>query len=213
VKRRALAAAGVALAVLLMVSLKVHLSGAADYRRARVDLDAGRTWDAIHGLDHALHWYTPASAYVWSAAEDLWRIGQAAEARGDVAQALYAYRTLRSGFYAARSVVTPGKGWIALCDERITALAAAEADYVRRNADLTPDQRRAAVAATLAKDRAPDPFWSVVVEVGFLGWVGCAVAFIWLVVGAGAWNRRRAAAWGLAVAAFYALWIAGMLRA
>jgi hypothetical protein len=204
---------GIAVAVLAMAFAKVHLSGVAEYRRARADLDAGRTWDAIHGLDHALHWYTPVSGHVWKAAADLWAIGRAAEARGDVTQALYAYRTLRSGFYAARGVVTPGKAWIALCDERITALASAEADYVRRNADLSPEARRAAVAAGLAKDRAPDPFWSVVVEVGFWGWVGAAIAFIWLVVGAKEWNRRRAAAWGLAIAAFYALWIVGMTRA
>ena len=207
-------AAGIALAVLGMTFLKVHLSGVKECRQARQDLAAGRTWEAIQGFDRALHWYTPVSGYVRESAEGLWTIGGRAEARGDAEQALIAYRTLRSGFYAARSFYTPGKEWIARCDERITALAATQPDFARRNADLTDEQRRAVVARSLAKDRAPDVFWSVAVEAGFFGWIGCTVAFIWQVLGAKeGWNRRRAALWGLAVAGFYALWIVGMTRA
>ena len=212
--RKAAWVAAILVAVLGMVFLKVHLSGVKEYDRARQDLAAGRTWEAIHGFDRALHWYTPVSGYVPKAAEGLWAIGRQAEERGDVEQALIAYRTLRSGFYAARSFYTPGKDWIARCDERIAALAAGQPDFARRNADLSDEQRRAVVARSLARDRAPDVFWSIVVEAGFFGWIGCTVGFLWFVLGAKeGWNRRRAALWGLAVAGCYALWIVGMMRA
>ena len=212
--RRIAGIVAVAAVVLVMAAGKVHFSGVREYRTARDHLEAGEAWQAIHSLDRTLHWYTPFSGYVRSAAADLWEIGQSAEARGDIRQALVAYRTLRSGFYAARSFYTPGRRWIARCDQRIIELAADEADFVRRNPDLDEARRREAIARSLAADRAPDVFWSVVVEVGFLGWVGCTIAFIWLVLGAKeGWRRRKAAVWGVLVFGFYALWIIGMMRA
>lgn len=49
---------------------------------------------------------------------------------------------------------------------------------------------------------------------GFLGWIGCTIGFIF---GAfekqGRFNNKRALKWGVAVVAFYALWIVGMMNA
>lgn len=202
------------LLILVMIAAKVHLSGVKEYKEAKVLLAAGDNWSAIHSLDRVLNWYTPFSGYVQNAANDLWSIGQAAEKSGNLEQALVAYRTLRSGFYGARSFYTPGQDWIARCDERIVVLAARQPDYVERHPELDEQALQERVRQSLTKDQAPDVFWSLIVEIGFLGWVGCLIGLIWFVLGsAEGWRRRPAAVWGLFVIVFYTLWIVGMMRA
>jgi len=56
--------------------------------------------------------------------------------------------------------------------------------------------------------------WAVVVVLGFFGWVGCTIGFIF-----GAFekddkfNNRKALYWGIAVVVCYALWVVGMTKA
>jgi hypothetical protein len=49
-------------------------------------------------------------------------LGEAAERRGDLDQALAAYRTLRSAFYGTRWLQQPGADWISRCNKKIAAL-------------------------------------------------------------------------------------------
>lgn len=77
---------------------------------------------AVAGYESAIHMYIPFSPTVEKAARQLWNIGESNERLGDVNRALIAYRALRSSFYAARWLVTPGQDWIARCDRKIAAL-------------------------------------------------------------------------------------------
>ncbi len=77
---------------------------------------------AIAGYESAIHMYTPASPFVGWAAQRLWAMGEGFERIGDRERALIAYRSLRSSFYAARWLVTPGKEWNTRCDGKIAAL-------------------------------------------------------------------------------------------
>lgn len=56
--------------------------------------------------------------------------------------------------------------------------------------------------------------WAILVLVGFLGWIGCTIGFIF---GAfekqGRFNNKRALKWGALVVVCYALWIVGMMNA
>ena len=57
-------------------------------------------------------------------------------------------------------------------------------------------------------------FWSVIVEIGFLGWVGCTIAFIFKAIDEN--NRlvkKNAALFGILIVIFYALFVAGLLKA
>lgn len=78
--------------------------------------------NAVAGFESALHMYIPFHPTIDKAAEQLWRIGEYSERRGDVARALIAFRALRSSFYADHWLMTPGKEWIARCDKKIAAL-------------------------------------------------------------------------------------------
>jgi len=194
------------------VFLKVDLSGRAEYARASKLFEEGKLWEAVGRYDRAMHWYSPLSGHVEDSARDLWRLGERAEAEGDAKLALLAYRTIRSAFYAARSYRTPGKDWIARCDEKIVELASEQPEMV----DRVPDEeaRREEVRRSLGKYPAPDAAWSLAAVIGFLGWIGAALGFIFLGFGRdGRWIRRRAALWGLLVVLFYTLWIAGLYYA
>ncbi len=77
---------------------------------------------AVAGYESAIHMYIPFNATIESAAQQLWNIGESNERAGDITRALISYRALRSSFYAARWLVTPGRDWIERCDKKIAAL-------------------------------------------------------------------------------------------
>jgi len=77
---------------------------------------------AVAGYEAALHMYIPSHPTMEKAARQLWILGETSERQGDVNRALIAYRALRSSFYAAKWLTTPGQKWISKCDEKIAAL-------------------------------------------------------------------------------------------
>lgn len=77
---------------------------------------------AVAGFESALHMYIPFHPSITAAAERLWLIGETFERRGDINRALIAFRSLRSSFYAAHWLITPGTAWIEKCDQKIAAL-------------------------------------------------------------------------------------------
>jgi len=78
---------------------------------------------AVAGYESALHMYIPGHPAMEKAARQLWNLGELNERQGDITRALIAYRALRSSFYAAKWLITPGQEWIARCDRKIAALA------------------------------------------------------------------------------------------
>lgn len=78
---------------------------------------------AVAGYESALHMYIPGHPAMERAARQLWTIGETNERQGDINRALIAYRALRSSFYAATGLTTPGQEWIVRCDRKIAALA------------------------------------------------------------------------------------------
>jgi hypothetical protein len=77
---------------------------------------------AVAGYESAIHMYIPFNPTVEKSARQLWIIAESSERQGDINRALIAYRALRSSFYAARWLVTPGMEWINRCDTKISAL-------------------------------------------------------------------------------------------
>jgi len=78
---------------------------------------------AVAGYESALHMYIPGHPAMEKAAHQLWIIGETNERLGDINRALIAYRALRSSFYAAKWLKTPGLDWISKCDRKISTLA------------------------------------------------------------------------------------------
>jgi len=95
----------------------------AQYQEGRAGEQRGDFMVALTGYESAIRMYLPFSATVERSAQRIWGLAEAAEQRRDIEQALVAYRSLRSAFYATRWLIQPGKVWIARCDAKIAALA------------------------------------------------------------------------------------------
>ena len=85
-------------------------------------LQRGDFTGAVAGYESAIHMYIPFHPTIEKSAERLWGIAETNERQGDVNRALIVYRALRSSFYAAKWLKTPGTEWISRCDQKIAAL-------------------------------------------------------------------------------------------
>jgi hypothetical protein len=64
----------------------------------------------------------------------------------------------------------------------------------------------------LQRHVGPHLEWSILLEIGFLGWIGVTVGLIWYVVDeAGNFARRQGWLWGSLMAVFFALWLIGQM--
>jgi hypothetical protein len=172
----------------------------------------------IHGrykqaIDHyvlTIKWYSPLSTVVQRAVERLWQLGTEAEARSEFSLALEAYQALRSSLYAVQGFYIPYQSWIPKSEERIAPLLAKTKAGEESNADKL-QQDTARFAMQLQRHVGPHLGWSILLEIGFLGWVGATIGLIWYVVDeAGNFARRQGLLWGGLIAVFFTLWLIGM---
>jgi len=167
---------------------------------------------AVTFFDRSIHWYTPFNPYVQRSAQGLWKIGIHAEQQGDIKLALIAFRTMRQGFYAASSFYTPGKRWIHKCDLKIHELM--ELEQLKKE---RPDGSKVKEKLPQSqKGVSPSIVWSIIVEIGFLGWIGSVIGFIMYTLGRKGeskyWTSLTLTWIGLTFV-FFALWIIGMMKA
>ncbi len=208
--RRVLYVCGFAGIFLGMLAIKVTYHAVQEWELGEQQYTQGAYKSALVHYDRAIKWYTPWSTAVQRAVERLWQLGTEAEARGDTALALEAYQTLRSSLYAVQSVYIPYQRWIPLCEARIAPLMAQVKAGEHPHAEqLAQDTAR--FAMQLQRHVGPHLGWSIVLEIGFWGWVGATLGLIWYVVDdQGHFVRRQGLIWGSLMAVFLALWVIGM---
>ncbi|MDA8105312.1 MAG: hypothetical protein M0Z71_07995 [Nitrospiraceae bacterium] len=176
---------------------------------------AASNWKlAIREYDAALHFYFPGSPYVGKSAERLWQIGEMFEKADKPDWAILAYSSIRSSFYASRSLYTPGKEWIARCDDKIAAL---DVQMLVKEGSLKPEESEAEkkkLLYVMKVDRAPDPVWSILVETSFFGWILSVLYTIWKAFDHTGKLRKRSALYGLLFfVATFGLWVISLLKA
>jgi hypothetical protein len=205
---------GVLLFLTAVLVVKVTYNARQEFAHGEEEYTRGAYDVAITHYERAIKWYTPFSKTVRMAVERLWQLGTEAETRGDWHLALEAYQSLRSSLYAVQSFYIPYQSWIPKSEERIAPLlaktkAGAEAGTEQGEDKLAQDTAR--FAMQLQRHVGPHLGWSVLVEVGFLGWVGATVGLIWYVVDEhGHFAPRQGVLWGSLLAVFFALWLVGM---
>jgi hypothetical protein len=173
----------------------------------------GEYTTAITHYERAIKWYTPFSRSVRLAVKRLWTLGAEAERREDLSLALDAYWSLRGSLYAIQSLYLPYRDWMPQIEARLAVLIAKTAQPEGQG-DERLTQNTARFAQLLQRDTTPTLGGSILVELGFLGWVGTAVGFIWSVCsrhGRQAWQQGLL--WGGGIAVFFGVWIVGMLLA
>ncbi|MCZ7582944.1 MAG: hypothetical protein M5R36_06200 [Deltaproteobacteria bacterium] len=138
-------------------------------------------------------------------------IASTAEEAGDLETALIAWRTIRSGMYASRWLVTPGKDLIETANGHIARLVAVRAE---NDAPGSGRQAHDEEMTILTREVGPKTGWSVLAVIAFFGWIAAVV----LSSSARSarpteFYRRPALLYGLAFVACFALWMLGLSRA
>jgi len=107
---------------LLLLVVNVNQRQKTQYLEGVKGEKTGNFMVALTSYESAIRMYLPFSSRVETAAARIWALGETAEQRGDLDQALAAYRSLRSAFYGTRWLQQPGTDWISRCDKKIAAL-------------------------------------------------------------------------------------------
>jgi hypothetical protein len=204
---------GLVALALVLVWVRAFFGSMQAYHQGEAHLVGNQQVKAITFFDRSIHWYTPLNPYVRRSAERLWQISMEAEQRGDIRLALIATRTIRRGFYSATSVYTPREDWIRKCDVRMSKLIGME----RSSRGMPPfSPQGAAKSPERQKAKRVSTFWRIIVEIGFLGWIGSTLGFI---IFACEDDRKatfltpRGLRWSSIALIFFALWIIGMVKA
>jgi len=197
-----------------MIYTKVYVSSMKEFKIAEQAFSQKDYPKAIQHYERAILWYVPVGGYVEPAAARLWEIAETIEQEDEVL-ALEAYRALRSAFYATRSFYTPGQAWIDRANPKIARLMAGQTNYSEADRKKSLAQKTEEALVILERPMNPDPFWSVMVVVGFLGWAAGALLFIWRAFREGSTQvmLKQGILWGTVIVVFYALWIIGMANA
>ncbi|MDP2168123.1 MAG: hypothetical protein Q8J64_07315 [Thermodesulfovibrionales bacterium] len=168
---------------------------------------------AVREYDTAMHFYTPLSPYVERSAQRLWQIGEMFEQEERFDWANIAYSSIRSSFYASRSLYTPGKDWIKKCDEKIAGL---NVRILIREGSVRPEDAASEKARHLYAmnvDRAPRPLWAALAVAGFFGWIGSVIFIIFKGFAHGKTSMRHALYGAASFALSFSVWVLALLRA
>jgi hypothetical protein len=198
---------------LFMVWARSFYGSMKAYNQGEIHLKKQQYVGAITFFDRSLHWYTPHNPYIQKSAERLWEIAMRAEQQGNLRLALIATRTIRRGFYAARSLYTPGKNWIKQCDLKINELMRLEQG--KKETQNVPSQLDQLIRRR-QKATSPSTLWSIIVEIGFGGWVGSVIGFIMFACKGDRKVRllpSQGVVWASLALIFFALWLVGMMKA
>ena len=202
---------GLMVVALILVWSRALLGSIQAYHKGETFLEGRQYVRAITFFDRSIHWYTPFNPFVEKSAERLWEIGDQAEKEGDIQLALIAYRTIRNGFYGASHFVIPGKGWIKKSEEKIGSL-------MKKKGEEVSEDSASLKEALIQEQRNTSPavLWTIVLEIGFLGWIGSVIGFIMFRLRHKKEDGYRASSdflWLIPTACFFGLWIIGMMKA
>ena len=178
--------------------------------------NAGRVERAIEYYQYALRAYTPGASAPQAAADALQKIAHTTAAHGDRANTLRALRRLRGGLLSIRWLLSPFGDRLNSVNIQLAQITAEEqlalGQSTIRGRDLA--QLKADHLALLTLDPTPTPMWSLIVLLGFFGWISGG----YLTIARGLDDQARphwgrCLKWGGFTAACFAVWIVGLINA
>ena len=169
---------------------------------------------AITFFDRSMHWYTPFNPYIERSAEYLWEISNRAEEINDDQLSIIALETIRNSFYGTRSFYSPGTIWIKRCEDSLTYIVRKQYEEKFKIGDVGSKGNDNYESNMRYND--PVIFWTLILEIGLLGWIGAIIGFIYFCLGEH--NKpdnyiRTRWFWISLIVINYGLWIFGMIKA
>ena len=202
---------GLIVIALILVWGRAFYGSIQAYQKGETYLEEKQYVRAVTYFDRSIHWYTPINPFVQKSAERLWGIGEQAEKEGDIRLALIAFRTIRNGFYGASHFITPGRAWIKKSDRKIDALIGGQEKEVSKDSALLKE-----TLIEEQRNKSPVVLWTIVLEIGFLGWIGSVIGFIMFRMRHKQKGEYRVSSdflWMILTVCFFGLWIIGMMKA
>lgn len=212
--RRALSRAALVIGLVLAgLLLRAWISCGSELAEADSARRGGDTEAAIDHYRRAAAWYFPGNVRASAALEALFEIGAQAEARGETALALSAFRSVRAAAMSARSLYVPHDALRTHADERIAALMAA-GTVPPADAERSPEQRRARYLAALRQQRGPRTIWALLALVGLSLWITGGVMLATRGLDErDAWVPAQARRWGTLIVVGLGLFVLGLALA
>ncbi|MDH5493989.1 MAG: hypothetical protein OEY14_18710 [Myxococcales bacterium] len=207
---RGLAFAGL---ILSLITLRVLVASHSELQEAERLLAAADPDAAIVHYRRAARWYAPGSPYPSRALDRLAQLARQAEEASDEERALAAWRSIRASILSTRSFYIPNGERLREADARIAALMA-ELPAPPIDAGKSRAQLEAEHLELLSAPVGPSVGWTLLLLLGFFGWVGGGFAFA-----ARAFDaedrllRGPALRWGGLILAGFALFALGLLMA
>jgi hypothetical protein len=159
------------LAVVAVVVGRASSEARAELAMAELHREGGDATRATEHYRRALRWSFPGSPYTVNAVAGLDSIATELEASADTAGALLAWRSLAGGISSTRVLyLGRNRAREKAVGEVARLLAQDRSAGIDANLDaekLAGDHRR-----LLAVEISPDPFWAVLLLLGFAVWVG-----------------------------------------
>lgn len=159
-------------ALLVVAGLVVRMLGGAHTELKRADRAPSQQAQIRH-LRRAMAYYLPFNPWVRQAKERLLILARSARSRGDRDVALDAFRELRSAILSLRGISQPFAESLPELNQAIAQLASADP---RAAKGLKTSSGKARLLHRLEHPRDPSPGWAALGTVGFLLWVGSAIA-------------------------------------
>jgi hypothetical protein len=166
---------------------------------------------AITFFDRSMHWYTPFNPYIERSAEYLWEISNRAEQINDDQLSLIAIETIRNSFYSSRSFYSPGTAWIEKCETKIHNITGMQKEATLQGNTYSKDYVDKQI-----KYNDPVIFWTLILEIGFLGWIASVLGFIFFCLRQDKKINNFVHSywfWISLTGINYSLWVLGMINA
>ena len=204
---------GIAALLCSVLLFRVITSAKEELAAAEALMTQGEVDGAVVHYRRAARWYAPLSPYHVTALDRLSAIGVEAEGKGDVERALSAYRAVRGSIMATRSFYVPERARLNAANARIAALMA-ELPPPGMDAGKSKAQIQQEHLALLQREPGPSVGWTLVLLLGFFGWVSAAFVFsVRAIDEHDRWVAPEARKWGAVIALGFALFVLGMALA
>lgn len=197
---------GVAVILLLMVVGKVYIHGLKTFQHAEQAFASRNLDQAMIYYERTIRWYLPFNSQVKTSILRLWEIGTQAEKNENHIRAQLAYRKLRSSLYTIRSVYSPYDDWIEKCNNKLSHSTIV--DYQGDSDKFSPSDKKSGYVTL------PATGWSLLIEIGFWGWIASIAGLIWFGIGSRKPGHiKTSLRWlGFAIG-FYGIWVLSLVKA
>ena len=171
-------------AFVAIVTARVYLDGRNNFETARRLDREGESKRAVASFEDAARSYFPGSPYPRRALDRLSIKAKAAQMRGDIADAVTIWESIRRSVLSTRHVVQPHKDVLERAERAIARLQSLESD---------PEGSRE--TSRIARPRDPSPIASIILFGGLILWIGGAAALCVAPRGKAGSTGQRVLAW------------------